>query len=60
MKLSSPRSPGGEPSPASRPVTSCPGSYDVAAQRRLGAVSEDLTGVTFPVAAPASGAAVTA
>ncbi|MEU4512282.1 hypothetical protein AB0G05_22545 [Nonomuraea wenchangensis] len=43
-----------------RPVTSCPESYDVAVQRRLWAVSEDLTGVTFPVAAPASGAAVTA
>ncbi|MEV5897578.1 hypothetical protein [Nonomuraea fuscirosea] len=43
-----------------RPVTSCPESYDVAVQRRLRAVSEDLTGVTFPVAVPASGAAVTA
>ncbi|NAZ76815.1 SDR family NAD(P)-dependent oxidoreductase [Kineococcus sp. T13] len=31
-----------------RLVTSSPGSYDLAAQRRLWAVSEDLTGVRFP------------
>ncbi|MEV5559353.1 hypothetical protein AB0L44_37325 [Nonomuraea wenchangensis] len=43
-----------------RPVTSCSESYDVAVQWRLWVVSEDLTGVTFPVAAPASGAAVRA
>ena len=30
-------------------VTSSPASYDLAVQRRLWAVSETLTGVTFPV-----------
>ncbi|MEV0159633.1 NAD(P)-dependent dehydrogenase (short-subunit alcohol dehydrogenase family) [Nonomuraea fuscirosea] len=33
-------------------VTSSPGSHDQAVQRRLWTVSEDLTGVTFPVPAP--------
>jgi NAD(P)-dependent dehydrogenase (short-subunit alcohol dehydrogenase family) len=32
-----------------RVVTSSPGSYDLAVQQRLWAVSEDLTGITFPV-----------
>jgi NAD(P)-dependent dehydrogenase (short-subunit alcohol dehydrogenase family) len=32
-----------------RPVTSSPESYEVAVQQRLWAVSEDLTGVKFPV-----------
>jgi hypothetical protein len=32
-----------------RLVTSSPESYEVAVQQRLWAVSEDLTGVTFPV-----------
>jgi hypothetical protein len=32
-----------------RLVTSSPKSYDVAVQQRLWAVSEDLTGVKFPV-----------
>ena len=32
-----------------RLVTSSPESYDLAVQRRLWAVSEELTGVTFPV-----------
>ncbi|MFG2174808.1 oxidoreductase [Streptomyces niveus] len=32
-----------------RPVTSSPDSYEVAVQQRLWAVSEDLTGVKFPV-----------
>ncbi|MFC8526756.1 SDR family NAD(P)-dependent oxidoreductase [Nocardia sp. NPDC057227] len=32
-----------------RPVTSSPESYDADIQRRLWAVSEELTGVTFPV-----------
>ncbi|MER5455224.1 SDR family NAD(P)-dependent oxidoreductase [Micromonospora sp. NPDC002389] len=36
-----------------RLVTSSPKSYDIAVQQRLWAVSEDLTGVTFPVIQPA-------
>jgi hypothetical protein len=32
-----------------RLVTSSPASYEVAVQQRLWAVSEELTGVTFPV-----------
>ncbi|MEU8664252.1 short-chain dehydrogenase, partial [Actinoplanes philippinensis] len=32
-----------------RPVTSSPASHDEAVQRRLWSVSENLTGVTFPV-----------
>ncbi|WP_406674925.1 hypothetical protein WBK31_13185 [Nonomuraea sp. N2-4H] len=32
-----------------RPVTSGPESYDMAVQQRLWAISEELTGVTFPV-----------
>ncbi len=37
-----------------QPVTSSPASYEVAVQQRLWAVSEELTGVRFPVA-PAGG-----
>ena len=40
-----------------RLVTSSPESYEVAVQQRLWAVSEELTGVTFPVVT--SGAATT-
>ncbi|MDT0438926.1 SDR family NAD(P)-dependent oxidoreductase [Streptomyces sp. NPDC005840] len=40
-----------------RPVVSSPESYDASVQRRLWAVSEDLTGVTFPVVPSASSAA---
>ncbi|MFJ3496882.1 SDR family NAD(P)-dependent oxidoreductase [Streptomyces sp. NPDC086091] len=38
-----------------RLVTSSPDSYDVAVQQRLWTVSEDLTGVTFPVPRPHHG-----
>ncbi|GAA2896215.1 short-chain dehydrogenase [Actinoplanes cyaneus] len=37
-----------------RLVTSSPQSYDVAVQQRLWALSEDLTGVRFPLGAPLS------
>jgi NAD(P)-dependent dehydrogenase (short-subunit alcohol dehydrogenase family) len=39
-----------------RLVTSSPESYDLAVQRRLWTVSEDLTGVTFPVRTPVTAA----
>jgi hypothetical protein len=32
-----------------RPITSSPQSYDVAIQQHLWAISQELTGVTFPV-----------
>lgn len=42
-----------------RLVTSSPESYEIAVQRRLWAVSEDLTGVTSPIASSELGSSLT-